>query len=464
MAFDFDLLVIGAGSGGVRCARIAASHGAKVGIVEGRHWGGTCVNVGCVPKKIMLYASEYSGMIEDSRAFGWDVSPPNHQWSVLTSARNTEVERLNGIYVSMLQKAGVALFTGMAGFVDEHTVYIAPSELDPNGKEQRITAERVVIATGSKPHFPSTIPGIEHAISSDDIFHLAEMPQKICVIGSGYIGVEFSGIFAGLGAEVHHVYRQDLPLRGFDRDLRIALHEAILERGIHRHSGVHPLRIVPKGNQRLVELDEGITLEVDSVLFATGRQPNIQSLALDKAGIKVDENGSIVTNSLQETSQPHIYAIGDVTNQLNLTPVAIAEGHMLADRLFGKPHYDWSFPTTPKAVFFSPPIASVGLSEEEAAALGDVDIYVSRFTPMRRTITKRSGKVVMKIVVDTPSQKVLGVHMMGEDAPEILQGIAIAVTAGLYKHDFDRTIGIHPSMAEELVTMRTLTRQVKKTG
>ncbi|MFT8895959.1 MAG: glutathione-disulfide reductase [Acetobacter sp.] len=456
-SYDVDLLVIGAGSGGVRCARIAAGHGAKVAVVESRHWGGTCVNLGCVPKKLMVQASEYGDYVEDSHGFGWNTQEGAFDWGKLIAAKDKEISRLNGIYVSMLEKAGVKLLTGFASFEDAHTILVTPSELDPEAKPERITAKRIVIATGSTPS-KLEIVGSDLAITSDEVFGLKEMPERVCIIGSGYIGIEFAGIFAGLGAKVDLVYRQALPLRGFDEDLREALHEAINQRGVTQHTQASPQRIRKEGEALVVTLDNGTELTVDCVLMATGRHPKSQKLGLENTRVRRTEEGRIEVDRHFETAEPGVFAIGDVTNHLNLTPVAIAEGHILADRLFADRSREWSFETTPKAVFFTPPLASVGLSEAEAAEKGAVDVYVSKFRPMRHTLSGRERRTLMKLVVDQGTQKVVGAHMLGEDAPELMQGLAIAVTAGLRKADFDRTIGIHPSSAEEFVTMRTRTR------
>ncbi|PYD76501.1 glutathione-disulfide reductase [Novacetimonas pomaceti] len=463
MPYDFDLFVIGAGSGGVRCARVAASHGARVAVAESSHWGGTCVNLGCVPKKLMVQASEYGRWVEDSHGFGWDTQPGHHDWAALIAAKDREISRLNDIYVSMLGNAGVKLFTGHARFEDAHTLSIGPSPLDPDAAPRRITAQRIVIAVGSTPFVPD-IPGIEHAITSDQAFHLPERPERVCIVGGGYIGVEFAGIFAGLGSSVDLVYRPHQPLRGFDADIRSALHEAIDLRGIRQHRGNTPTAITRRGERDFaVTLSHGEPIETDCVFFATGRRPKVAELGLEQAGVRTVAGGRIEVNRHSQTSVEGIYAIGDVTNRLNLTPVAIAEGHILADYLFADHIREWSFATTPKAVFFSPPVSSVGLTEEEAARQGAVDIYLSRFRPMRNTLGGSPQRTVMKLVVDQESQKVLGAHMLGDDAPEIMQGLAIAVTAGLTKQDWDRTIGIHPTSAEEFVTMRTRTRETPRT-
>ncbi|QEO16968.1 glutathione-disulfide reductase [Acetobacter vaccinii] len=464
MAYDFDLLVIGAGSGGVRCARIAASYGARVAVAESRHWGGTCVNLGCVPKKLFVQASEFGDIARDSHGFGWNTQPGTHDWPSLIAAKDREITRLNGIYVSMLEKAGVTLLTGHARFVDSHTLRIDPAALDPDATPRTVTAERIVIATGSTPVRPD-IPGAELAITSDEAFHLPQRPERVVIVGSGYIGIEFAGIFAGLGSKVDLIYRRDLPLRGFDEDMRTALAEAITTRGITQHAHANPTRITQEGAEYAVTLDNGQTLRADCVFLATGRRPKIDGLGLENTTITTADSGRIVVDAHSQTTQPGVYAIGDVTDRINLTPVAIAEGHILADSLFGSaPPRQWSFNTTPKAVFFSPPLATVGLTEAEAAQTGAVDVYMTRFTPMRHTLGGRKDrKTVMKLVVAQDSQKVVGVHILGDDAPEMLQAVAIAVTAGLTKADFDRTIGIHPTSAEELVTLRTRTRETPHT-
>ncbi|WP_215746613.1 glutathione-disulfide reductase [Gluconobacter sp. P1C6_b] len=461
MMQDFDLFIIGAGSGGVRCARIAAQNGARVAIAERRHWGGTCVNLGCVPKKLMVYAAEYGREIADAPSYGWDVKPVAHDWSTLISAKDREIERLNRIYVSMLEKAGVTLFTGDASFVDAHTVEIGPSELAPDASVQRVRAKNIVIATGSTPT-RLNIPGAEHAIVSDDAFHLAERPERVAVIGSGYIGIEFAGIFAGLGSKVDLVFRQQLPLRGFDHEMRAHLSELLPLNGIKAHPGRSPERIEKVVDGYRLYLEGGDIIETDCVFLATGRHPNLAPLKLGNAGVATWDGRIPAKPEDATTNVPGIYAIGDVTDTYNLTPTAIAEGHILAERLFGEPGREWSFATTPKAVFFSQPLATVGLSEEEAVQSHDVDIYTSSFTPMRQTLSGRKGKTLMKLVVDAQSKIVLGAHMIGPDAPEIIQGLAIAITAKLTKRDFDRTIGLHPTSAEEFVTMRSLTRHVPR--
>ena len=445
---DFDLFVIGGGSAGVRCARIAAGHGARVGVAEERFWGGTCVNVGCVPKKLLVQAGEYGAWADDAAGFGWTIKKGPHDWAKLIAAKDQEIGRLNGIYKRLLDNAGAKMFEARATFIDPHT-------LDVGGK--RITAQHIVIGTGGYPvRLP--IPGAELGIISDDAFYLPTMPKRVAVMGSGYIAVEFAGIFAALGAHVDLVYRAPLPLRGFDHDIREALAEALTQQGITLHPNCMPREIAAEGDARALHLSNGTTVHTGLVFFATGRKPATANLGLDKAGVATNDAGAVVVDQHLRTSQANIYAMGDVTDRLNLTPVAIAEGHALADSLFGKNPRGISLRNVATAVFSTPPVATVGLTEEQAAEHGPVDVYVSKFTPMRHTLSGRARKSTMKLVVDQATQKVVGAHMLGEDAPEIMQGLAIAIVMGAIKADFDRTIGIHPTAAEEFVTMRTRTR------
>ena len=455
MAYDFDLFVIGGGSGGVRCARIAAAHGARVAIAEERHWGGTCVNVGCVPKKLLVQAGEYGAAADDSRAFGWPTETGPHDWGALIAATHREIERLNGVYVGLLERAGVSRFEARATFRDSHT-------LDVGGKS--VTADRIVIATGGVPSVDPHIPGFDLGIVSDAAFHLPARPERIVIVGSGYIGVEFAGIFRAFGSHVDLVYRQGHPLRGFDADLRSGLADAMAARGI----AVHPHRTVERVERRggggfTVALSGGdAPIETDLVFFAVGRRPHTDGLGLECAGIATDDRGRVLVDDECATGVPGIFAIGDVSNRLNLTPVAIAEGHRLADRLFGPDApRAWDLGQVAKAVFFSPPLASVGLNEEEAASRGRTRVFLSRFTPLRHTISGRTAnRSLIKLLVDDATDRLLGAHMMGDDAPEIIQGFAVAVAAGLTKNDVDRTVGIHPTSAEELVTMRVPERVV----
>ncbi|HTW26269.1 MAG TPA: glutathione-disulfide reductase [Acetobacteraceae bacterium] len=458
--FDYDLFVIGGGSGGVRCARIAASHGARVAIAEERHWGGTCVNVGCVPKKLMVMAADYGMAAEDARGFGWHSERGTHDWAAFIAAKDREIARLNAVYVKLLQNAGAQVFDDRAWLVDPHTIEICGRD----GASRRVTAERIVIAVGGHP-VRLEIPGAAHGIVSDDAFFLPALPKRIVMLGGGYIAVEFAGIFSGLGAEVALVTRQPLPLRGFDHDLRTSLAEALDSQGVrlHRSVSVRCIDKLPDGSKRL-HLSDGETIDTDLVFFAVGRVPNTRGLGLERAGVAVDAGGAVLVDEFQTTSQPHIYAIGDVTDRFNLTPVAIAEGHMLAERLFGTHARRWSFDAVPTAVFSHPPLATVGLTEEQAAERGPADIYLTRFTPMRHTMTGRRVRTMMKVVVDPGTDRVLGIHMFGDDAPEIMQGLAVGMTAGMTKADLDQTIGIHPTAAEEFVTLRTRTRVAEVPG
>jgi glutathione reductase (NADPH) len=445
---DFDLFVIGGGSAGVRCARIAAGHGARVGIAEERFWGGTCVNIGCVPKKLLVQAGEYGGWADDAAGFGWTIHKGPHDWTKLIAAKDREITRLEGIYRKLLTGAGATIFDARAVLVDPHTVAVGG---------RQVTAERIVIATGGRPERPA-IPGAALGIISDDAFYLKTMPRHVVMVGSGYISLEFAGIFRALGAEVHLVFRQPLPLRGFDHDIREAMQEALMAQGVVLHANSLPASLEADGDRRILTLGDGQTIASDLVFFATGRRAAVEGLGLEAVGVALNAKKAIRVDDHLRTSQPHIYAIGDVTDRVNLTPVATAEGHALADSLFGNHPRTVSLWNVPSAVFTTPPVAVVGLSEEQASAMAPVDVYLSKFTPMRHALTGRARKTMMKLVVDHATQKVVGAHMLGEDAPEIIQGIAIAVVMGATKADFDRTIGIHPSAAEEFVTLRTRTR------
>ena len=447
---DFDLFVIGGGSGGVRCARVAAGHGARVAVAEDTYWGGTCVNVGCVPKKILVQASEYGHLAEDSRGFGWSGPAPTPGWSDLIAHKDEEIGRLNGIYRRMLGEAGVTLFDAHARFLDPHTLQVG---------DKTVTAERIVIATGGYAAIQPPIEGMELGIMSDAAFALPALPRRMLIVGGGYIGVEFAGIFANFGVETHVVFRQHLPLRGFDHELRELLAKGMQDSGVHLHPSQTIHKVEAAGAERQVTLSGGKQVDVDLVFFAVGRKPRTAGLGLDKAGVTLADDGSVAIDGTYATNRAHIFAIGDVTNRLNLTPVALAEGHHLADRLFGRGEpRTWSFDPVATAVFSNPGLATVGPTEEEAAARGPVDIYTTSFTPMRRIMARRPRKTFMKLIVDQPSQRVVAAHMLGDDVAEMMQGVAVAITAGATKQDFDRTIGIHPTGGEEFVTLRTRTR------
>jgi glutathione reductase (NADPH) len=448
VTYDFDLFVIGGGSAGVRCARIAAGYGARVGVAEERFWGGTCVNVGCVPKKLMVMASEYGALARDARGFGWDFAEGTHDWRTLIANKDAEIGRLNSIYRRLLDNAGAKIFEVRATFLDAHTLEVGG---------QRVTAEKIVIATGGQPTRPA-FSGAEHCIISDDAFFLPERPRRVVLLGGGYIAFEFAGIFAGLGSEVDVVYRQPLPLRGFDEDLRTALADAQAAESIRLHPSATPTAVEDLRGRKRVHISDGSVLDADLVFAAIGRAPNVAGLGLERAGVATGHASAVLVDGQGRTNRENIFAIGDVTDRLNLTPVATAEGHALADALFGPGPRVWALDRVATAVFSSPPLATVGLTEAQAARRGPADIYLSRFTPMRHALSGRARKTLMKLVVDQATQKVLGAHMLGEDAPEIVQGLSIAINCGATKADFDRTVGIHPTAAEEFVTLRTRTR------
>ena len=443
--YDFDLFVIGAGSGGVRAARIAASHGARVGICEESRVGGTCVIRGCVPKKLLVYASHFSEEFEDARGFGWDVGPVTFSWPDLIRAKDKEIDRLNQVYLNLLSNSGVELFEERGTLADPHTIQLG---------ERSVTAKYILIAVGGRPWVPD-IPGIEHAITSDEAFHLEGLPDRVLIVGGGYIACEFAGIFNGMGSEVIQSYRGDAVLRGFDGDVRRLVGEDMVKKGIDLRLESNVVGIEKSGPGLDVHFDDGEKLSVVSVLYATGRVPNVRGLGLLDAGIDVGAGGRIVVDELSQTNVDHIYAVGDVTNRINLTPVAIYEGHSFADTVFGGKTRPVNHEYVPSAVFSQPPVGTVGYSEEDALHhIGPIDVYLSEFRPMKNTLSGRDEKALMKMIVQRENQQVVGLHVVGPDAPEIVQGFAVAVKSGLTKERFDCTIGIHPTAAEELVTMR----------
>ncbi len=444
--YDLDLFVIGAGSGGVRASRIAAQFGARVAVAEDMFIGGTCVNVGCVPKKLMVYGSHFREDFEDAAAFGWDVTVGRPDWGRLIANKDKEIARLNDVYRGILSRAGVELIEGRAVIVDPHTVEV-------NGR--RISARYILVAVGGWPYLPQ-IPGIEHAITSNEIFRMKRLPERIAVVGGGFIAVEFAGIFNGYGAQVTQIYRGDKVLRGFDEDVRATLSEEIVKKGIDLRLSRNVTAIERLADDSLsVTLDDGGTLQVDALVYATGRRPKTAALGLEEAGVAMDEKGAVIVDEYSRTNVDSIYAIGDVTDRINLTPVALMEGMAFAKTVFGGQPTPVDHDMVPSAVFSQPPVATVGLSEEQARArYADVDIYRSTFRPLKHTLTGRDERVMMKLVVDADSDRVLGAHMVDADAAEIIQGIAIAVKMGATKAQFDATIGIHPTAAEEFVTMR----------
>ena len=448
MAYDFDLYVIGAGSGGVRAARFAAGFGAKVGVAESRYLGGTCVNVGCVPKKLLVYGAHFAEDFEQSAGFGWSLGEANFDWATLIANKDREINRLNGIYRNLLVNSGVTLHEGHAKIVDPHTVEV-------NG--ERHSAKNILIATGGWPQIPQ-IPGHEHAISSNQAFFLKALPKRVLVVGGGYIAVEFAGIFHGLGAETSLLYRGDLFLRGFDGAVRKHLQEELSKRGMDLQFNADIERIDKQADGSLsVTLKDGRTLHTDCVFYATGRRPMLDNLGLENTAVKLDDKGFVEVNELYQTAEPSVLAIGDVIGRVQLTPVALAEGMAVARRLFKPEQYRAvDYRMIPTAVFSLPNIGTVGLTEEQAREAGhEVQIFESRFRPMKLTLTDCQERTLMKLVVDARTDKVLGCHMVGPDAGEIVQGLAIALKAGATKRDFDDTIGVHPTAAEEFVTLRT---------
>jgi glutathione reductase (NADPH) len=451
MSYDFDLFVIGAGSGGVRAARFAAGYGARVAVAESRYLGGTCVNVGCVPKKLLVYGAHFGEDFEQASGFGWSLGEANFDWATLIANKNREIERLNGIYRNLLTNSGVSLFEGHARIVDAHTVEV-------NG--QRHSAERILIATGGWPQIPD-IPGREHAISSNEAFFLKQLPKRVLVVGGGYIAVEFASIFHGLGAQTSLLYRGDLFLRGFDGAVREHLRDELNKKGLDLQFNADITSIARNADGSLAAtLKDGRVLEADCVFYATGRRPMLDNLGLENVEVKLDERGYIKVDDLFQTSTPSILALGDVIGRVQLTPVALAEGMAVARRLFKPEEYrPLDYRMIPTAVFSLPNIGTVGLSEEQAIEDGHkVKVFESRFRPMKLTLTENPERTLMKLVVDADSDRVLGCHMVGPEAGEIVQGLAVALKAGATKQIFDETIGVHPSAAEEFVTLRTPTR------
>ncbi len=448
MAYDYGLFVIGAGSGGVRASRLAAMAGAKVCVAEEHRPGGTCVVRGCIPKKYMVYASEFGQSLKDMEGYGWSVDGARYDHSAFMDRMHREIERLTGIYARNVRNAGAELIHDRAEFLDPHTL-----ELKKAGR--RVTAAKILIATGSWPVMPRQVEGIEHAITSNDMFHLEQLPKSIAIVGGGYIAVEFAGIMRGLGVEVCLVYRRATVLRGFDEDVRTHVHEELKRKGVTVITHAVPTRIEKDGAQFRMHLSNNESVTSDKVLVAVGRNPNTNGLGLDKAGVKFNAEGAVEVDEYSRTNVPHIFAVGDVTDRMNLTPVAIREAQAFAQTEFMDLPTAFDHADVPHAVFTQPPVGVVGLSEAEARKkFGKIDIYKTRFRPMKVMLTGDEERVLMKIVVRAEDERVVGVHIVGPDAPEIIQTTAIAVKMGATKADFDRTCALHPSLAEELVTMR----------
>jgi glutathione reductase (NADPH) len=448
--YDVDLFVIGGGSGGVRAARIAAECGARVMVAEEYRLGGTCVIRGCVPKKLLVYASRFRGEFEDAAGFGWTVSQTSFDWATLIANKDKEIARLEAAYGATLAKAGVEVLKTRAELVDPHTVQLA------NG--DRVRASYILIAAGATPSYGDPIPGLDHAISSNEAFHLPDFPRRVVVQGGGYIAVEFAGIFAGLGSHVTLIYRGENILRGFDDDVRQHLRVEMEARDIRVVTGRTITGIEKTGGHYSVQISDGNHVPADQVMFATGRVPNVAKLGLKQAGVEIAKSGGIAVDKYSRTAAENIYAVGDVTNRINLTPVAIREGHAFADTVFGGKPTAVDHTNVPTAVFSEPEVGAVGLTESQARAqLAQTDVYKATFKPLKATLSARPTRVLMKLVVDGLSERVVGCHVVGEGAAEMAQLAAVAIKMGASKADFDATVALHPTAAEELVTMRKKT-------
>ena len=442
----YDLVVIGAGSGGVRAARISASYGAKVAVIEEDRPGGTCVLRGCIPKKLMVYASEFNKQMTDAKKYGWKIDECSHDWDLLNKSLKEELDRLAGIYDNILKNSGCTIIKGVANF-------ISPTRVKVNNNV--IEGKKLLISTGGRSWIPDISGVKEHAITSNEALKLPKLPKNISILGSGYIAIEFAFIFRGFGSNVNLIYRSDLPLRGFDNEIRGCLEKELLNKGIKIYPKTK-IKNVSKNSKLDIELDDGRILSSDELLVATGRKANTDNLKLENIGVEISHDRSILVNKNSRTNIETVYAIGDVTDRINLTPVALGEGHAFADREFGNKKRFFEYDNVPCAVFSQPPISFVGFTEEEAVNQGiNCEIYTSNFKPLKNTISGNTERSFMKLIVRKEDNVVIGAHMIGSDAPEIMQSIAIAVKAKLKKSDFDLTVGIHPSAAEEFVTMRS---------
>jgi glutathione reductase (NADPH) len=448
-SYDYDLFVIGAGSGGVRAARMSASHGAKVAIAEEYRFGGTCVIRGCVPKKLFVYAGRFSGEFKDAAGFGWQIEGLKFDWQTLVANKDKEIDRLEGLYQKTLKNADATSFHERAELVDAHSVRLVSSD-------KTVTAKTILVATGGHPFKPD-IPGAEHAITSNEAFHLESLPKRIVIVGAGYIAVEFASIFNGLGSQVTQIYRGEQILRGFDDDMREGLAEEMGKRGVDIRLGTQVSEITPKGEAYTVTLSNGDAMEADLIMYATGRVPNTSGLGLEAAGVETGQRGEIVVDEFSKTSLDNIYAVGDVTNRVALTPVAIREGAAFAETVFNDTPTSVDYDCIPTAVFSEPEIGTVGLTEAQAREkYGDIHIYMSAFRPMKHALSGRDEKMIMKLIVDAASNRVISCHILGADAGEIAQSVAIAMRMGATKADFDATMALHPSAGEELVTMKEI--------
>ncbi|MEP2944198.1 MAG: glutathione-disulfide reductase [Hyphomicrobiales bacterium] len=454
--YDYDLFVIGAGSGGVRASRIAASYGANVAIAEEYRVGGTCVIRGCVPKKLLVYASHFPEYFEDAEGYGWSKPESTFDWSKLIANKDAEIDRLNSIYIKNIKSSGVEIFQSRAELVDKHTIKLV-------GLDKTVTAERILIATGGTPHVDDEMPGVEHTITSNEAFHLEEFPKRVIVTGGGYIAVEFACIFNGLGAETHLMYRGDQILRGFDNEVRQFLFDEMTKKGIKIHLNDVFTKVDKAADGLHVHTKQGKEITVDEVMFAIGRKPAIEGLGLENAGVKLNKKGAIEVDELSQTNVENIYAVGDVTDRVNLTPVAIREGHAFADTVYGGKEVIVDHSCIATAVFSQPEIGTVGLGEEEAVELyGDIDVYRSSFRPMKNILPGRDEKMLLKILVDAKTDRVVGCHIVGPESGEMSQLVGVAMKMGATKADFDQTVAVHPTASEELVTMRTVSEKIRK--
>jgi glutathione reductase (NADPH) len=455
MDYDVDLFVIGAGSGGVRAARIASNHGAKAMVAEEFRIGGTCVIRGCVPKKLLVYASRFADHFRDAAGFGWSIGETRFDWRALVASKEAEITRLSGLYRKNMESAKVEILETRATVKGPHAVALAGGRV--------ISARHILVATGARPAALPGLEGAELAISSNEVFDLPEFPRRLLVVGGGYIAVEFASLFARLGAKVTEVMRADNVLRGFDEDMRSGLRDEMTRAGVELRFGVLPTRIAKGADGLAVTFSDGTTAGFDQVLIATGRLPNTRGLGLEAVGVELDRVGAVKVDAGSTTNAPSIHAVGDVTNRINLTPVAIREGHLLADRLFGAGAATVDHENVATAVFTTPEIGTVGLTESQALErFGTVDIYRANFRPMKATLTGSAERTIMKLIVEPESDRVVGAHILGGEAGEIIQTLAIAMKMGATKRDLDATMAVHPTAAEELVTMRTRTARVTR--